>query len=162
MKQKDFTYAVARIRSKELGLLNAQHMEQLIGCKSFEEALHFLADRGWGSPDEPLEAERLLEGEMDRTWQTVEEMVDDKTVFDTLRVADDFHNLKAAIKQLYTGVDGAEREELCEKAEALLAEEVPVIPVYSYVSNALVNERIEGFVRINGGAPRFEYVKVNE
>ena len=103
MKQKDFTYAVARIRSKELGLLNAQHMEQLIGCKSFEEALHFLADRGWGSPDEPLEAERLLEGEMDRTWQTVEEMVDDKTVFDTLRVADDFHNLKAAIKQL--GID---------------------------------------------------------
>ena len=103
MKQKDFTYAVARIRSKELGLLNAQHMEQLIGCKSFEEALHFLADRGWGSPDEPLEAERLLEGEMDRTWQTVEAMVDDKTVFDTLRVADDFHNLKAAIKQLYTG-----------------------------------------------------------
>ena len=66
------------------------------------------------------------------------------------------------IKQLYTGVDGAEREELCEKAEALLAEEVPVIPVYSYVSNALVNERIEGFVRINGGAPRFEYVKINE
>ena len=66
------------------------------------------------------------------------------------------------IKQLYTGVDGAERVALCEKAEALLAEEVPVIPVYSYVSNALVNERIKGFVRINGGAPRFEYVSINE
>ena len=103
MKQKDFTYAVARIRSKELGLLSAQHMEQLIGNKSCEEALHFLADKGWGSPDEPLDAETLLSGERDRTWQTVEEMVDDPTVFDTLRVADDFHNLKAAIKQLYTG-----------------------------------------------------------
>ena len=42
-------------------------------------------------------------GERDRTWQTVEEMVDDPTVFDTLRIADDFHNLKAAIKQLCTG-----------------------------------------------------------
>ena len=103
MKQKDFTYAVARIRSKELGLLSAQHIEQLIGCKSCDEALHFLADKGWGSPDEPLEPERLLEGERLRAWQTVEEMVDDKTVFDTLRIADDFHNLKAAIKQLYTG-----------------------------------------------------------
>ena len=103
MKQKDFTYAVARIRSKELGLLSAQHMEQLIGSKSCEEALHFLADKGWGSPDEPLEPERLLAGERDRTWQTVEEMVDDPAVFDTLRVADDFHNLKAAVKQLCTG-----------------------------------------------------------
>ena len=103
MKQKDFTYAVARIRSKELGLLSAQHMEQLIACKSCDEALHFLADKGWGSPDEPLEAETLLAGERDRTWETVEEMVDDPTVFDTLRIADDFHNLKAAIKQLCTG-----------------------------------------------------------
>ena len=103
MKQKDFTYAVARIRSKELGLLSAQHLEQLIGCKSCEEALRFLADRGWGSPDEPLEPERLLEGERDRTWRTVEEMVEDRTVFDTLRIGDDFHNLKAAIKQICTG-----------------------------------------------------------
>ena len=103
MKQKDYTYAVARIRSKELGLLSAQHMEQLIACKSCDEALHFLADKGWGSPDEPLVPERLLEGERSRTWQTIAEMVEDLSAFDTLRISDDFHNLKAAIKQLYTG-----------------------------------------------------------
>ena len=65
------------------------------------------------------------------------------------------------IKQLYSGVTGEERVKLCEQAEAILAEEVPVIPVYSYVSNALVNERVNGFIRINGGAPRFEYVSVS-
>ena len=102
MKQKDFTYAVARIRSKELDLLSAQSMEQLISCKSADDALRMLSDRGWGAPDEPLEAEILLEGEKNRTWQTVAEMVEDMSVFDVLRISDDFHNLKAAIKQLYT------------------------------------------------------------
>ena len=102
MKQTDFTYAVARIRSKELGLLNSQSLEQLISAKSADDALRLLADKGWGAPDEPLEAEILLEGEKNRAWQTVGEMVDDMSVFDVLRIPDDFHNLKAAIKQLYT------------------------------------------------------------
>lgn len=66
------------------------------------------------------------------------------------------------IKKLYSGVSGEEREELCKQAEAILTEEVPVIPIYSYASSALVNDRIQGFVRINGGAPRFEYVSISE
>ncbi len=103
MKQTDFTYAVARIRSKELGLLSAQSMEQLVSCKSADDALRLLSDKGWGAPDEPLEAEALLNGEKTRTWQTVAEMVEDMRIFDVLRIPDDFHNLKAAIKQLYTG-----------------------------------------------------------
>ena len=59
-------------------------------------------------------------------------------------------------------MSGEEREELCKQAEAILTEEVPVIPIYSYASSALVNDRIQGFVRINGGAPRFEYVSISE
>ena len=102
MKQTDFTYAVARIRSKELSLLSAQSLEQLISAKSADDALRLLADKGWGAPDEPLEAEILLEGEKNRAWQTVGEMVEDMSVFDVLRIPDDFHNLKAAIKQIYT------------------------------------------------------------
>lgn len=102
MKQKDYTYAVARIRSKELTLLSAQSLEQLIACKSADEALRLLSDKGWGQPDEPLEAETLLEGENRRAWQTVAEMVEDMSVFDVLRISNDFHNLKAAIKQVYT------------------------------------------------------------
>ena len=102
MKQTDFTYAVARIRSKELGLLSAQNLEQLISARSADDALRLLADKGWGAPDEPLEAEAMLAGEKNRAWQTVGEMVEDMSIFDVLRIPDDFHNLKAAIKQLYT------------------------------------------------------------
>ena len=75
-----------------------------------------------------------------------------------------WHNeeYQAIIKQLYSGVSGEEREKLCEQAEAILTEEVPVIPIYSYASAALVNDRVQGFNRINGGSPRFEYVSVTE
>ena len=52
MFRKDYTYAVARIRSKELGLLSGGAMEQLVACKSYEEALRFLTEKGWGSNDD--------------------------------------------------------------------------------------------------------------
>ena len=105
MKQTDFTYAVARIRSKELGLLSAQNLEQLISARSADDALRLLADKGWGAPDEPLEAEAMLAGEKNRAWQTVGEMVEDMSIFDVLRIPDDFHNLKAGIKCLLSDFD---------------------------------------------------------
>ena len=46
---KDYTYAVARIRGRELSLFGGPVMEQLLACKTCEEALRFLADKGWGS-----------------------------------------------------------------------------------------------------------------
>ena len=53
---KDYTYAVARIRGRENYLLSGPAMEQLAASKTYDEALHFLADRGWGDPDERLTA----------------------------------------------------------------------------------------------------------
>ena len=60
---KDYTYAVARIRGRELALFGGPVMEQLLACKTCEEALRFLADKGWGNPDKALTAENLLEEE---------------------------------------------------------------------------------------------------
>lgn len=101
--KKDYTFAVARIRGREMALLSGPAMEQLLASKSYDEALHFLADRGWGHSDEKLTAENLLLAETQKTWETIGEMVDDMSVFDVYRIADDYHNLKAAIKLCYTG-----------------------------------------------------------
>lgn len=103
MFRKDYTYAVARIRSKELGLLSAAAMDQLVSTKSYDEAIRYLSEKGWGSGDETRDAEKLLTDELDKTWALMGEMVDDLSVFDVLRIADDFHNLKASIKLVYTG-----------------------------------------------------------
>lgn len=61
------------------------------------------------------------------------------------------------MKKARSGVTGEEREKLFEEAEALLTEECPVMPVYSYVSSALVSSRVKGFTRNYIGHPNFEY-----
>lgn len=66
----------------------------------------------------------------------------------------------ALMTLLATGISGAEREEAIEKAEAILANEFPVIPIYSYDVKTLVNERVGGFIRSYGGTPNFEYTYI--
>ena len=39
MPENLYTYAVARIRSKELSLLNNQFLDQLLASKTYEEAV---------------------------------------------------------------------------------------------------------------------------
>ncbi len=102
MFQKDYTYAVARIRCRELDLFTDAMMEQLLACKSYDEALRFLKDKGWGGSEDLSDGEALLAAEQEKTWALMEELTEDLSVFDVMRIPDDFHNLKAAIKLVYT------------------------------------------------------------
>lgn len=101
MSDKQYTYAVARIRSKELFLLDKSDLEQLMNCKSEKECLRLLTDKGWGrTGDESVE--QILITEREKTWEIMAELMEDLSVFDTFLFSNDFHNLKAAIKQVYT------------------------------------------------------------
>lgn len=100
---EQYTYAVARIRVKETSLLSAQDMEQLMACRSYEECLRTLSDKGWGDTGAGGDMESLLSFELQKTWDTVLELVSDKSVFDVFLYAIDYHNLKAAIKAVVTG-----------------------------------------------------------
>lgn len=103
MSDTQYTYAVARIRSKELLLFNAQIIEQLLSAKSYQECMHLLEDKGWGNGDSQISAEQLLAQERQKTWDLMGELVPDLSVFDVFLYANDYHNLKAAIKQVCTG-----------------------------------------------------------
>lgn len=106
MSDTQYTYAVARIRALEVPLFSASTLEQLIACKSDEEALRFLQDHGWGDADTPLEADAILAREREKIWETIGEMRVDMKVFDVLSYANWFHNLKAAVKEVCTGKSG--------------------------------------------------------
>lgn len=101
MSDNQYTYAVARIRSKELALLSASFLEQLLAAKSHEECIQLLHDRGWGGEGEES-PEAMLQGEKRKTWELIAELVDDMSVFDAFLYANDYHNLKAAIKEICT------------------------------------------------------------
>ncbi|MGL4798942.1 MAG: V-type ATPase subunit [Cellulosilyticaceae bacterium] len=99
MKEELYAYAVARIRTKELGLLTTSFINQLIGAKSYEECLHLLQDKGWRRVEGNVEA--LLKEQRDQTWELMKELMPDLSVFSVFLIEKDFHNLKAAIKQAY-------------------------------------------------------------
>lgn len=103
MKQ-DYIYAVARIRSKELSLLNRQDMDQLLSCKTYDECLRVLNDKGWGNGT-AVSAEAVLAAEEEKTWALIHEMTDDLSVFDVLLYPTDYNNLKAAIKCVVTDTE---------------------------------------------------------
>ena len=102
MSDLEYTYAVARIRSKELSLFSSATIEQLIARKTYESCLQFLQEKGWGDSDTPLEAEPILIREREKTWEDIRELVSDMSAFGILDYPNAFHNLKAAIKEVCT------------------------------------------------------------
>lgn len=101
MKER-YAYAVARIRSLETELFSDAVIEQLLSCADYEQCLHFLADKGWGGADTPLDADAMLDRETDKIWEIVEELHIPMEKFDVLSYPKLYHNLKAAIKTVCT------------------------------------------------------------
>ena len=108
MANTDYIYAAARIRSKELQCFNSAMLEQLMACKSYESLLRLLGEKGWGNGSPNQTPEALLEGERNRTWAELRELVEDMSVFDVFLYANDYHNLKAAIKDNYSPAPDAD------------------------------------------------------
>ena len=103
MSDTKYTYAVAQIRAMELGLLSQGDIDQLIGCKTDVQCLQMLQEKGWGGSDIPLDAEAMLACERQKAWCAVRDLVkEDPAVLDVLSLPDQFHNLKAAVKQVCT------------------------------------------------------------
>ncbi len=108
---EQYIYAVTRVHAHEQGLLSRQDLEQLIAMSTVQEAMTYLSDKGWGSPDiVSADPDALVAFERGRTWDLVDELVGEVTPFDVFRVANDYHNLKAAIKLAYTADDETNQE----------------------------------------------------
>ena len=106
MSKTKYTYAVARIRALEVSLLTNAVIEQLLACKSAEQALQLLVEKGWGDLTAgTLDAYEVLNKEEEKMWQTIREVAPDMHVFDVLSLPKLYHNLKAAIKEVCTEVE---------------------------------------------------------
>ena len=77
MAENDFIYAVARIRTKELSLLSAAFLEQLLALPDEAACLKLLNEQGWGSAGQDVKT--MLSGERDRTWQLIGELTAGET-----------------------------------------------------------------------------------
>lgn len=104
MSNTKYTYAVARIRALEVSLFSDAVIEQLLACKSAEQVLQTVMEKGWGSMDSGSDAEAVLKCEEEKAWTVIRDVAPDMSVFDVLSYPKLYHNLKAAVKEVCTGV----------------------------------------------------------
>ncbi len=98
---KEFTYGVARVRAKETSLMTRQDIEQLLSADSYDAALRFARDHGYRDDG----GEDIFAGAQRELWSFIEEVADEETV-KVLRLPIDYHNVKASVKAVFSGIDG--------------------------------------------------------
>lgn len=104
--KKDYTYAVARIRSRELSLLTKQDINNLLGAKTYDDCIAYLLDKGFGDEEaRSADVSDILSAERKKLWELMSELTDDLSPFDVFRYADDFHNLKVSVKAVTRDVN---------------------------------------------------------
>lgn len=104
----EYTYAVARIRAKELSLLTRQDLDVLLSAKDYDDCIRYLLDKGWGEEGKPTTASELLTSETEKLWSLMKELVGESDVFSVFTVQNDFHNLKASVKAVIRNTDPAD------------------------------------------------------
>lgn len=103
MNQTDYAYGVSYIRSIENRLMDKGDIEGLILTKTPEEAMRMLNDKGYSNePVSPSDFEQLLSKQQSLCWETVREVAPKDAPLDILLYKNDFHNLKVAIKAVFS------------------------------------------------------------
>ena len=99
MADNSYIYAVTRTRVKENDLLTDSFLQQLAAADSEKTAVRMLRDKGW-EIDESGDVSAALEHERNKTWDFMREVLkEDINKLDVFLYANDFHNLKAAVKE---------------------------------------------------------------
>ena len=68
MSNTNYTFAVAYIRALETNLFSDSMMNQLAACKTYEECVRFLQDKGWGNGQGSQDGDEILSAERAKIW----------------------------------------------------------------------------------------------
>jgi V/A-type H+-transporting ATPase subunit C len=103
-----YTYAVARVRALENSLFSNADIERIIATESYDEAIRFLQERGWGISGSDGTGESILAEEEEKIWNLIRELKVDEEKFAFLSIPKLYHNLKSAVKEAVKGKTEAE------------------------------------------------------
>lgn len=106
MKDTDYAYAAANVRTMETELLSQSFIDQLITADSFENVRQILIDKGFSGFEKTSDASEALADYMTDTWDYLTEIAPDKQALEFLVVRNDFHNLKSVTKGIAASSDG--------------------------------------------------------
>ena len=96
-KAENYAFPCSLIRANEKTLLTAQDLERVMDARDMQQAMHILAEFGYGDGREltdPRGFEEVLAGEMNRVSELVSSLSVDAAEFALFRLPKDYHNLK--------------------------------------------------------------------
>lgn len=105
MRETEYAYAVARIRANEVGLLTKADLSQLISADSYSTAVRILAGKGWQEKDGGAD---ICERELEKAWALISESVPDSKLLEAMIIGNDFANVKASVKAVFSGLNPAD------------------------------------------------------
>ena len=108
VKDTDYLFISAYLRTRERNLLTAARMERMIDAPTLEDAAKVLSEIGYGefSPSSDRELSTALANEREKLFQDLYRFVPDKAVVDVFKVKYDYHNIKTLLKAQAVGTDG--------------------------------------------------------
>ena len=107
-KAENYAFPCSLIRANEKTLLTAQDLERVMDAKDMQQAMHILAEFGYGDGREltdPRGFEEVLAGEMNRVSELISSLSVDAAEFALFRLPKDYHNLKVLLKAEALGID---------------------------------------------------------
>jgi V/A-type H+-transporting ATPase subunit C len=114
VSEKDWVFESTIVHAKDARLLSEADMSRLEGFADDGAIVRFLVnEKSWdGAAD--AELERLLSNEVKWTFEFIAELTGGAAGLSPLTYLNDWHNLKAAVKLVYSGMAGDDAESLAE------------------------------------------------
>ncbi len=108
MKGTDYAFAVAQVRSMEKQLLTNEDLANMVVADKDSDIISLLALRGWQIDDSEALADTVISLESSALYSMISELVDDNDCLKIFNVKNDFHNIKTAIKAVFSNITGSE------------------------------------------------------
>lgn len=108
IKDTDYLFSTARVRSIEKNMLSHERAEKMIDAKSDEDALRILYDCNYGFGKDQVASkdfEILLAEEHKKTYDFITSIAPEMNNFKIFLYTYDYHNLKVIMKSEFLGID---------------------------------------------------------
>ncbi len=111
IKDTDYLFSTARVRSVEKNMLTRERAEKMIDAKTTLDALKILDDIGYEHGNEaidPNDFEEVLSEEHKKTYDFITSIAPELEHFNMFLFPYDYHNLKVIMKAEYLNIDASE------------------------------------------------------
>ncbi len=111
IKDTDYLFSTARVRSVEKYMLTRERAEKMIDAKTTLDSLRVLSDINYGNGNEitdPHNYEKLLSEEHKKTYDFISSIAPELEFFNMFLYPYDYHNLKVILKSEYLSIDSSD------------------------------------------------------